>query len=347
MRMRIGWSGLFACAAVLILSAPVQAQTTQVFDPAWMKTTSQWNADLVLGVAAKYATDPSLTWTSAVWDGPQQNGNGIAIPNCVPNDFWAKWPFTSGIWGQTQQLFKTTLDLPACSAALLSEVRLVNKYNPASGPILSINDDLYVWVNGAAAAAGGSGPASGRTVHSSWDGKFSVASHPPDSNAVETDYWRIVNGLQLPTALFQAGSNQISVLTDDIAAWGGLGHVVFKVTQSGSCAAIDIKPGSYPNCFNLNSNGVIPVAILGGSTFDATQVDPATLSFNGLSVRVKGNGAPQCSVQNVNGDAYPDLVCQFIDDPGAWIGGTATARLTGNLNDGASFFGSDEICIVP
>ena len=36
---------------------------------------------------------------------------------------------------------------------------------------------------------------------------------------------------------------------------------------------IDIKPGSDPNCFNLNGNGVIPVAILGSADFDATEVD--------------------------------------------------------------------------
>ena len=36
---------------------------------------------------------------------------------------------------------------------------------------------------------------------------------------------------------------------------------------------IDIKPGSDPNCFNVNGNGVIPVAILGSANFDVTRVD--------------------------------------------------------------------------
>jgi hypothetical protein len=49
---------------------------------------------------------------------------------------------------------------------------------------------------------------------------------------------------------------------------------------------IDIKPGSYPNCFNINGHGVIPVAILGSADFDVAQIDVTTLDFAGLQVRV-------------------------------------------------------------
>ena len=42
-------------------------------------------------------------------------------------------------------------------------------------------------------------------------------------------------------------------------------------------AAIDIKPGSDPNCININGHGVIPVAILGSEDFDVSLVDPDTL----------------------------------------------------------------------
>ena len=41
---------------------------------------------------------------------------------------------------------------------------------------------------------------------------------------------------------------------------------------------IDIKPGEYPNTINLGSNGVVPVAILSTLIFDATQVDPLTVT---------------------------------------------------------------------
>lgn len=122
---------------------------------------------------------------------------------------------------------------------------------------------------------------------------------------------------------------------------------------------IDIKPGSYPNCFNINGHGVIPVAILGSADFDVTQVDLSSLEFAGLEVRVKGNETPQCSYEDVSGDftspegapdGYLDLVCQFVDNPAAWLPNNGTATLTGNLKEehgGTPITGTDELCIVP
>jgi hypothetical protein len=111
---------------------------------------------------------------------------------------------------------------------------------------------------------------------------------------------------------------------------------------------IDIKPGSDPNCFNVDGNGVIPVAILGSNEFDVDDIDTNTLDFAGLKVRVKGNSKPQCSFEQVNtDDTILDMVCQFVDDPGSWSPGDGEATLTGNLQDGTPFEGTDSICIVP
>jgi hypothetical protein len=122
---------------------------------------------------------------------------------------------------------------------------------------------------------------------------------------------------------------------------------------------IDIKPGSYPNCFNVNGSGVIPVAILGSADFDVTQIDLDTLWFGGLEVRVNGK-KPQCSFEDVSGDfslspegapdGYLDLVCHFVDDAGSWSSGGTTATLGGCLlgEFGVTrFAGVDEICIRP
>jgi hypothetical protein len=79
------------------------------------------------------------------------------------------------------------------------------------------------------------------------------------------------------------------------------------------------------------------------------------MKFTGLSVRTKGNGQIQCSVDDVSGDftnpegesdGFLDLVCQFLDDTDFWDPGISTAKLTGTLTDGRSFEGTDEICIV-
>jgi hypothetical protein len=110
---------------------------------------------------------------------------------------------------------------------------------------------------------------------------------------------------------------------------------------------VDIKPGSDPNCFNVNGHGVIPVAILGSDTFYVTDIDQGSLSFGGLSVRIRGNKGPLCRVDYSNGDEYLDLVCQFEDNSDFWNPGEDDATVTGTLMDGTEFEGTDSICVVP
>jgi hypothetical protein len=123
---------------------------------------------------------------------------------------------------------------------------------------------------------------------------------------------------------------------------GGLSCLVVPVT-------IDIKPGSDPNCFNINGHGVIPVAILGSLDLDVSDIKTDdTLSFNGLAVRVRGKKGPLCSIEYSNGDEFLDLVCHFEDDPSEWlVDSNEKAILTGELVDGTPFEGTDSICIVP
>ena len=110
---------------------------------------------------------------------------------------------------------------------------------------------------------------------------------------------------------------------------------------------IDIKPGSDPNCFNINGHGVIPVAINGNAEFNVYDIDVGTLLFGGLQVRIRGNKGPLCSIEDWNDDGHLDMVCHFEDDPGNWTEGDSTATLTGSLLDGTAIEGTDTICIVP
>ena len=72
--------------------------------------------------------------------------------------------------------------------------------------------------------------------------------------------------------------------------WAGFDNIVVEATDTTVAVEIDIKPGSNPNCFNLNGNGVIPVAVLGSDTFDVRDLrTDSTLSFNGLAVRKSAN----------------------------------------------------------
>jgi len=123
------------------------------------------------------------------------------------------------------------------------------------------------------------------------------------------------------------------------------GDWIRVVTVGAFNVAIDPKPGSDPNCFNPDGKGVVPVAILGSASFDATMIAPFSMSFGGLTVATKGNGDAQCHTEDSNGDGFTDMVCQFTDD-GTFTGGP-TADLTGMLTDGKLFEGSAPVCLVP
>ncbi len=112
--------------------------------------------------------------------------------------------------------------------------------------------------------------------------------------------------------------------------------------------AIDIKPGSDPNCINNDGNGVIPVAILGSAEFDVNSIDPATVMLEGLAVRVAGKSNKLLAhIEDVNSDGFDDLVCQVEDFDGVFELGDESATLTGELYDGTPITGTDSICIVP
>ncbi len=141
-------------------------------------------------------------------------------------------------------------------------------------------------------------------------------------------------------------------------------------------ASLDIKPGSCPNSFNRNSNGVLPVALVGTDDFDVTEVDLASI----LLVRTDGlggsiaphegppgphsefedvatpfEGEEQCDCDELGGDGILDLSMKFksanlvaaleLDDLKA--GDFVSLTLTGNLLDGTPFEAADCIRIVP
>ena len=142
------------------------------------------------------------------------------------------------------------------------------------------------------------------------------------------------NGIVGLSRTFPGGANAIS------------GSWLVKTTIT---VAIDIKPGSDPNCFNINGHGVIPVAILGSADSNVAEVDLDSLVFGSFMVRMRGNRGPLCSIEFVNDDEHLDLVCHFEDDgQGLWEpNDNSTATLMGMTMGGASFEGTDSICVVP
>ncbi|MGA1840274.1 MAG: hypothetical protein ACMUIU_06570 [bacterium] len=111
---------------------------------------------------------------------------------------------------------------------------------------------------------------------------------------------------------------------------------------------IDIKPGSYPNCFNNNGHDVLPVAILGKPDFSVYNIDPATIQIETLSVKKVGkNEKLLAHYEDINDDLVDDLVVQIDGSEKLFENGEIHATLTGELYDGTLIEGEDTICIVP
>lgn len=109
---------------------------------------------------------------------------------------------------------------------------------------------------------------------------------------------------------------------------------------------IDIKPGSDPNCFNSDGNGVIPVAILGSAEFDVATIDIMTIELDSQPVAVKAEDKIMCHLDDINSDGVTDLVCQIEDVDLTYEVGTGIGLLTGNLLDGTDIAGDDSICVT-
>jgi hypothetical protein len=110
---------------------------------------------------------------------------------------------------------------------------------------------------------------------------------------------------------------------------------------------IDIKPGSFPNSINLGSNGTVSVAIFSTATFDATQIDPLTVTLASAPVKLKGNGTPQFSNQDVDGDGLLDLVVHVSTSTLQLSETDTEAVLEGETFSGKAIRGKDTIRVVP
>jgi hypothetical protein len=108
---------------------------------------------------------------------------------------------------------------------------------------------------------------------------------------------------------------------------------------------IDIKPGSYPNCFNSKGHGVIPVAILGSEEFDVTIIDPFSVELDGQPVRVKGKSGKAGSYEDVNDDGFVDLIVQ-IEDEDVYSPEDTIGTIIAYSYEGVYFTGQDSICIT-
>ena len=148
--------------------------------------------------------------------------------------------------------------------------------------------------------------------------------------------------------------------TGDLVSW----TLTVNTTSSSIVVPVDIKPMSCPNPLNVNMKGVLSVAILGTEDLDVTEIDPATITLEGvppLRLSLEDVATPfepfmgkedayDCNEEW--GDGYLDLVLKF--DAQEVIGALGVVNdgdvlvlsLTGELLDGTPIMGEDVIVIL-
>ena len=110
---------------------------------------------------------------------------------------------------------------------------------------------------------------------------------------------------------------------------------------------IDIKPGSYPNAINLDSEGVIPVAVFSSASFDATRIDPLSATLAGANIKSVGKDNKLLShFEDLNGDGLLDFVCQFLVEQFVVQPGESTAAFEATTSEGLLIRGQDTVKLL-
>ena len=191
----------------------------------------------------------------------------------------------------------------------------------------------------------------------SWQGAWVTldggASYDPDGDSL-TYSWNIGNEVIGNTAVleyqFPIDGTYVSLTVTD--SFGESDTDTTTVTVTLMDVDIDIKPGSYPNSINLGSHGVVPVAFLTTENFDATTIDPYTVTlvgkdFSGL-VKLRGKKQePMSDLEDIDGDGDLDLVVHLLTENLDLEPGAVICVLGALTYDGLVVQGEDSVNIVP
>lgn len=109
---------------------------------------------------------------------------------------------------------------------------------------------------------------------------------------------------------------------------------------------VDVKPASADNVIPLQSNGVVPVAILSTASFNAWDIDPTSVCFGDTEApaeRACVARQPQGHLEDVNRDGRLDLLLLYDVARTGIDRGDTQACLTGKTRSGTAIEGCDRI----
>lgn len=116
---------------------------------------------------------------------------------------------------------------------------------------------------------------------------------------------------------------------------------------------VDIKPGSDPAAINLDSNGVVPVAVLTTADFDASRFTPEMAHLAdasaGMTMPCAGAMAVRWALEDVNSDGKADLVFFFNTQDLNLTSSSTAAMLMAHGSYGSAplhIMGTDTVVIV-
>ena len=111
---------------------------------------------------------------------------------------------------------------------------------------------------------------------------------------------------------------------------------------------IDIIPGDLSNTIHLSSNEKVRVAILSSQTFDATTIDPLSVSLAGASVRRSSNKAkPKFWTKDVGRDGLMDLLLEFEASELQLSQTETVGVLQARTFSGSYVVGDDAVYVIP
>ena len=110
---------------------------------------------------------------------------------------------------------------------------------------------------------------------------------------------------------------------------------------------IDIRPHIPFNFINLNSKGKVQAAILSSADFDATLVNPETVTLAGAPAVTERRGWPKFKLRDVNRDGLQDMLLRFGIQEMQLVATDTEAALEGETYAGVPIRGTDTVIVIP